>query len=47
MTTFAERLARAGFIRCPGPGCLALVPVGSGRVLCRFCAARRMPVRAP
>ena len=35
-----ERLERAGLVPCPGAyakGCLALLPIGSGQILCSFC----------
>lgn len=35
-----DRLARIGYIACPGAyarGCLALIPSGSGMILCQFC----------
>ncbi len=35
-----ERLLRIGYVQCPGAyarGCLALIPAGSGMLLCQFC----------
>ena len=35
-----ERLLRIGYVQCPGAyarGCLALIPAGSGAMLCQFC----------
>ena len=35
-----DRLERVGLVQCPGAyarGCLALLPIGSGWMLCQFC----------